>query len=70
MDVSPKSLKNFGHDDASEGERFDFINHPPQFAARAAGRQAEKLNPDGSVNQNQERFRRIRLWSPFQTPLP
>jgi hypothetical protein len=68
--ISPEALQDLCYYDTREGERFDFVNHPPQFVATFAGRRAEKINPDRSVDQYQERFRRICLMSPFQIPLP
>jgi len=67
--ISREPLQNFRHDDAGESKRLGFLNHPPQFLAGAAGRRIEKINPDGSVHQNQARFPRIRPRSPFQIPL-
>ena len=70
MNISLESLQDLRHDDTGEGEGFDFLNHSPQFNARAAGRGAEEINPYGSVDQDQARVRRIRLRSPFQIPRP
>jgi hypothetical protein len=63
-------LQDLRHDNSSEREWLDFINHSSQFTSRASRRRTEKINPDGSVYQDQTRFFRIRLRSPFQIPLP
>ena len=67
--ISSQALKDLCYYDTREGERFDFVNHSPQFVATYAGSRAEEIDPDGSIDQNQERFRRMRLMSPFQIPL-
>ena len=70
IDISPKPLQDLRHNNSSDREGLDFINHPTQFTSSAAGRRAKKINPDGSIHQDQARFLRIRLRSPFQIPLP
>ena len=70
INISSETLQDLHDDNASQGKGFGFLNHSPQFITRAAGRGTEKIDPDGSVNQDHARFRRKRLRSPFQIPLP
>jgi hypothetical protein len=53
LDIPLEPLQDFHYDDSSEGEWFDFLDHAPQFAAPGAGRSAEKIDPDGSVDEDQ-----------------
>jgi len=70
MDVSSEPLEDLRHDDAGEREGLGLLDHAPQFSARGAGSGSKKIDPHGGVDQDQERFRRMRFRSPFQIPLP
>jgi hypothetical protein len=70
MDVPSEPLEDLRHDDAGEREGLGLLDHAPQFSAGGAGSGSKKIDPHGGVDQDQERFRRMRFRSPFQTPLP
>ncbi len=45
-------------------------DHTAQFGSGRSRGRAEKINPDGTIHQDQTRFLRMALKSPFQMPLP
>ena len=70
LDVSFEPLEDLRHDDAGEREVLGLFDHASQFSAGGAGSGSKKIDPHGGIDQDQERFRRMRFRSPFQIPLP
>jgi len=69
-DVTSQSLQNFANDYSGNCEGLSLCNHAAEFFAGTTWKRAEKIYPDGTINQYQTRFLRAAFKSPFQTPLP
>jgi hypothetical protein len=69
-DVAREAPENLRDDHTRERKRLRVIYHASQFTAGRTGRGAEKIDPDGSIHQNETRFLRPDFDPPFQIPLP
>src|SRR5208282_4343610 len=68
--IAFEALQNLGHDHAREHERGSRADQTLQLVARASAIRVEKVDPDGTVDQDQTRFLRMAFKSPRQMPLP
>ncbi len=68
--VTLKALQNLRDDHSCECKRLCVGDHTAQFGSGRSRGRAEKINPDGTIHQDQTRFLRRALKSPFQMPLP
>lgn len=68
--IPSETLQDLGNYDSSKREGFTLVNHAPEFRARAPGRRAKEVHPDGAIDEDQSRFLRDAFRSPFQIPAP
>ena len=68
--VTLETLQNLRDDHSSERNGFCVGDHTAQLGSGGGRRRAEKINPNGTIHQDQTRFFRMALASPFQMPLP
>jgi hypothetical protein len=69
-DPTGQALQDLGYDYSCNRERLGIGYHAAEFFAGATGAWAEKIDPNGAIDQNQTRFLRAAFKSPFQIPLP
>jgi hypothetical protein len=69
-DATGQALQDLGYDHSGNRERLGIGYHAAKFFAGASGDWAEKIDPDGAIDQNQSRFLRAAFKFPFQIPLP
>ena len=69
-DIAGETLQDFGDDNPGKRKGLCFGDHAAQFGGSRTGRRAEKIDLDGTVDQDQTRFLREALTSPFQMPVP
>ena len=68
--IAFEALQNLGHDHAREHEPSARADQTLQLVTRASAIRVEKINPDGTVDQDQTRSLRMAFKSPRQMPLP
>jgi len=63
-------LKDFCDHHPCERKGLSVADHSPQLASGAARGGTEKIDPHRTIHQDQLRFLRMALTSPFQIPVP